>query len=612
MQVQNASLSLGTKLLFSEVSFSINSEEHIGLIGANGAGKTSLFKSIIGQYEFDSGSMIKKNSLRIAYLAQDSEWNLEQSIEEYLEQSARLPIWYLKNLGESLGLKDISFDTRISSLSGGFRMRVQLLNIIGQEPDLMLLDEPTNFLDLENFLQTAKCSFILISHDREFLKRVAHHIIEIEDQKITKFNGNIEDYFEQKREWEELLQRQAMNQEQKRKSLEAFVDRFRAKASKAKQAQSRLKQLNKMESIEVKALPVKAKIAIPSPMHTGKEVLSIENAVVAYGDRVILKDLNLKINRGDHLGVVGFNGAGKSSLLKLIAQKIQSPVGKLEYGYMVDFAYFAQHSTEQLLENETVYQALERAAHKDILPQEIMNIAGSLLFSGSDINKKIAVLSGGEKSRVALGQILLQKKSFLILDEPTNHLDFDTVESLTQALQAYTGSLIGVSHDRSFISRLCSKILEIKNSTLNLYPGTYEEYLWSLEKGVLAHFANENSGVSTTGGSAQNSTKKFPEEANSNLVKAKSPNFKEEKKRLQSELKNLQKSYQVLEKSVETKKAEQITKTELLLLAKSQQAADLARELSQLASQIEQDENDSLQILEQIMNVEEALSELHS
>ena len=186
------------------------------------------------------------------------------------------------------------------------------------------------------------------------------------------------------------------------------------------------------------------------------------------------------------------------------------------------------------------------------------------------------------------------------------------MESLTQALQAYTGSLIVVSHDRSFISRLCSKILEIKNSTLNLYPGTYEEYLWSLEKGVLAHFANENSGVSTTGGSAQNSTKKFPEETNSNLVKAKSPNFKEEKKRLQSELKNLQKSYQVLEKSVETKKAEQITKTELLLLAKSQQAADLARELSQLASQIEQDENDSLQILEQIMNVEEALSELHS
>lgn len=497
LQLQKGSKSYGDKILFDSASFSINQGEHVGVIGPNGAGKTTLFKILTGQESLDSGILTKSNQLRVGYLEQEAEWDLNKTSLETLSEKCLKPIWELKKLGLDLGIEQKHFDLPLQQLSGGYRMRMKLLYLIGMEPNLMLLDEPTNFLDLEslltleNFLQGYEGAFLLISHDREFLRRTTEATLEVEGGDITKFPGHIDDYFEQKALMGEMLAARAQNLETKRKHMQDFVDRFRAKATKAKQAQSRMKALEKMEKVELKKLPVKARIKIPSPVMTGKQVITLKQAVLGYGENAILKNVNLNLERGDHLGIVGVNGAGKSTLLKSLSGQIELLQGERQLGYQVKLSHFSQHSTEQLDLKDSVLDALQRAAHFDTPTQEILGIAGSLLFPGDDVHKKVSVLSGGEKSRVALGQVLLKKSPLLLLDEPTNHLDFETVESLTVALSEYPGTVIVVSHDRSFIGRLATKILEIKNQKVEVYPGTYDEYVWSQQKGVLSQRTEE-------------------------------------------------------------------------------------------------------------------------
>ena len=537
LQLHNATKQYGAKILFDRARFAVNESEHVGVIGPNGAGKTTLFKILVGQESLDSGELTKANQLRIGYLEQESDWTLNTIAEDYLSEQCIKPIWDLKQIGKSLGLTEDHFQKKLTDLSGGYRMRMKLLYLIGLEPDLMLLDEPTNFLDLESilalekFLQDYKGAFLLISHDREFLRRTTEYTLEVEGQEIIKFPGHIDDYFEQKEEVAKIKAQQAANQEAKRKHIQEFVDRFRAKATKAKQAQSRMKQLDKMEMIEIKALPVRSRIHLPVPVQTGKEVLTLTDADLGYGDRTILHSVNLILERGSRLGVVGFNGAGKSTLLKSMAGRVPLIKGQLKLGYQVEISYFAQHLTEDLLNEDTVLDALQRKAYRDTTKQEILGIAGSLLFSGDDIHKKIKVLSGGEKTRVALGQILLQKKPLLLMDEPTNHLDFDTVNALAEALRFFTGTLIVVSHDRSFINRVSNKIIEIRNGRVEVYPGSYEDYLWSLQKGALKEryqVSDEiDEKIKNANTSSNDTEKKF--------------NYKEETKKISSEIKDLQK-----------------------------------------------------------------------
>lgn len=492
IQLQQGSKSFGAKNLFNQASFSINESEHVGVIGPNGAGKTTLFKILIDEEPLDSGQLIRSRQLRLGYLSQHDDWNAEESIEEFISRGATRPIWELKGLGRSLGLSDEFYSRPMGSFSGGYRMRAKLLRLIGQQPNLMLLDEPTNYLDLETlmvlekFLQGYSGAFLLISHDREFLRRTTDHILEVEAAEITKFNGSIDDYFEQKELLRTQLEARALSLEEKRRQVLDFVARFGAKATKASQAQSRLKSLDRMESIEVKPLPVTAKIRIPPPARTGKVVLNLRDVALGYGDHVVLDRVDLQLSGGDHLAVVGLNGAGKSTLLKGLSGRLDPLRGSVEYGYEVTLAYFHQHVAEELEPSDTVLRAMQRKAHPSVLPQNVLDLAGALLFSGDDVQKPVRVLSGGERSRVALGQVLLQKASCLILDEPTNHLDFQTVEALTQALQSYSGSVVVVSHDRSFIRRIGTKIFEIHGGRASTFPGSYDEYVWSLEKGAFA------------------------------------------------------------------------------------------------------------------------------
>ncbi|NDD90468.1 ABC transporter ATP-binding protein [bacterium] len=582
IQLQQGSKSYGSKVLFDQASFSINEQEHVGVIGPNGAGKTTLFKALIGEESLDSGEIIRSRGLRLGYLSQHDQWGPDETIEEFISRGATLPVWELKSLGRGLGLLDEHYTRPIQSFSGGYRMRAKLLRMLGAQPNLMLLDEPTNYLDLETllvlekFLQGFDGAFLLISHDREFLRRTTDHIVEVEAGAITKFNGNIDDYFEQKEMLRQQLESRALSVEQRRKEVLDFVARFGAKATKARQAQSRLKSLDRLESIEVKALPTRARFRIPAPARTGKLVLEVRGAELGYPGRTVLRGLDLRLMGGEHLAVVGLNGAGKSTLLKSLAGRLPLQQGTVEHGFETSFAFFAQHVAEELNPDHTVLRSLQQKAHPAVLPQEILDLAGTLLFAGDDVQKPIRVLSGGEKSRVALGQVLLQKASCLLLDEPTNHLDFDTVESLAQALEKYEGSIVVVSHDRSFIRRIGTKILEVHQGRASTYPGSYDDYVWSVEQG----------GYSTLQGDPDEaaSAARNQKGASSDAV-SKRPNYKEEKKALDRKLKQLEQKIAQSE-AVVSKNHERIAAINETLVNAPANSADLIAEMGKLQQEL--------------------------
>lgn len=610
LQVVKGSKQFGIKVLFENATFSINESEHIAVIGPNGAGKSTLFKIITNQESLDSGEIVKSNGLRLGYLEQESDWKLlELTPESYfneVQSHQRWPLWDLKKWGLRLGLSEELFNTPLKQLSGGYRMRFKLLDLMSQDPHLMLLDEPTNFLDLETllvletFLIQFKGAFLVISHDREFLNRVAEHTIEVEGGEIQKFPGPIDDYLDAKIQLRENIEKQHLNSIQKRKHLEDFVERFRAKASKAKQAQSKLKQLQKMEEIHIKALPIKAQISIPSPPHTGKEIVSLLEANVGYKDNSpLLSNINFQLKRGDHIGVVGVNGAGKSTLLKTLSGALSLLKGQLSLGYQVNLSYYAQHSADQLEPQETILQALVRQAHPSITQQDVLNLAGSLLFSNETINKKISMLSGGEKSRVALGQVLLRKSSLLLLDEPTNHLDFETVEALTQALSRFEGSLVVVSHDRSFIRRVATQILEIRDGRIQFYPGSYDEYVWSLEKGVLSEINSTESSTSYIGKNTQTPKDPFPSLIKENNTSETNFSYKDRKKN-ESEKRKLEKEILRLEELMKTLTIKQNELNDLLTQSPAEEINKLSTELTQVSESLIKTEESYLVNLESL------------
>lgn len=598
LQVFNGSKAFGSKVLFDEASFSINEDEHVGVIGPNGAGKTSLFKVLMGELELDQGDVVTSNHLRLGYLKQHDLWKAGETVEDFLKRGTRTPLWDLKKLGLELGLQEDMFTAPIESLSGGYRMRAKLLHLIGEEPNLMLLDEPTNYLDLETlliletFLQSYQGAFLLISHDREFLRRTTDHILEIENGDFVKYNGHIDDYFDQKQLLREQLESQAATQQAKKKQILDFAARFGAKATKAKQVQSRLKHMNKMQSIELKPLPVAAKINIPEPEHTGKICLEMDHAFLGYGDKVILQDVSLKIGRGDHLGVVGYNGAGKSTFLKALAGELPLLSGDLEFGYQVKAAYFSQHVPESLNPEDSVYESLNRKAHPKVTSQEILDLAGSLLFSGEDVRKKVKVLSGGEKTRIALGQMLLKKVPLLILDEPTNHLDFFTVEALTQALKNYSGSLVLVSHDRSFIRRVATKILEVHQGEVRLFPGPYEEYVWSVQK------REREPDISIPKKMAvPQSESPAPEKRSYQSI---SKDNREEIKELEKQKRQLSKSIKDFDQKIKIISSRMQQQTQELQTLSGEKAQQSAKEVAASQRKIEELESQTLEIMQEI------------
>jgi ATPase subunit of ABC transporter with duplicated ATPase domains len=528
----NINKQYGKQLIFVEASFQLNPGEKVGLVGPNGAGKTTLFRMIVGEEFADEGEVTLPKRLTIGYFRQDVEEMQGRSvIDEAIAGSGRLGDLHheleslqhamgdperagemdriLERFGEvqeeydhlggysleaqarevlhGLGFDDEQIDGDAGALSGGWKMRVALARVLLGRPDVLLMDEPTNHLDiesiiwLEQFLKSYQGALLMTSHDREFMNRVVSKIAEIDSGEITAYSGNY-DFYERERTIRSANQEAAFARQQAMLAKEQrFIDRFRTHAAKAAQVQSRIKALDKIEKLELPKKRQVVKFEFRKPPRSGDQVAIIEDLHKSYGRRTIYQGLNLTVRRGERWAVMGKNGAGKTTLLKLIAGATEPDAGAIRLGASLLMGYFAQQSLDVLNGGLTVMQQLEADFPHDNIGS-LRTLAGAFQFSGDDIDKPIRALSGGEKSRLAMARLLYNPPNFLVLDEPTNHLDMATKEMLVEALQEFEGTMIFVSHDRTFLRGLATRVLELGGESgvdgqPHVYPGSYVEYV---------------------------------------------------------------------------------------------------------------------------------------
>jgi ATP-binding cassette subfamily F protein 3 len=534
LAINNLSYYIGSRPLYQEASLHIKPKDKIGLVGLNGTGKSTLLKLIVGEYQPDGGDISKSNDCSIGFLNQDllsfqsddsilnvamqafeEALAIEHKIERVLkkmetdyddklvdkltrlqEKFEILEGYALQAKAEEI-LEGIGFSTAdlkrpLREFSGGWRMRVMLAKLLLEKPALLMLDEPTNHLDLpsiqwiENYLRSYEGAFIVVSHDRQFLDNTVEMVVEVANGQLTPYAGNYSFYLEE-RELRREIQRNAFeNQQQKIKQTERFVERFRAKATKARQVQSRVKALERMDRVgDVVDENATVNFKFKFKRQSGRWVSEIKDMSKAYGDIEIFDHTDCSIERGDKIAFIGANGKGKSTLLRIIAGS-EPFEGERQLGYNVEMGFYAQHQLEALhVENEILEELKQAGSEKT--EQELRGVLGCFLFVDDDVFKKIKVLSGGEKSRVALAKTLIGEANFLILDEPTNHLDIQSVNILIQALQQYQGTFVIVSHDRHFISQVANKVWFIENKEVKEYPGTYDEYVyWQSQRGPIA------------------------------------------------------------------------------------------------------------------------------
>ncbi len=516
--LSNISKAYGPKTLFSDVSLRLLRGEKLGLVGPNGAGKTTLFSIILGELEKDSGKVELERRKTIGFLPQESaptgeETVIElataistelseiqkkirlhpdsenptriQALEEFAEHNGFELEAKAKKILSGLAFQQNDFQKSAKTLSGGWIMRAHLARLLVMEPDLLMLDEPTNHLDLEtlcwfqNQLQKYPGAILTISHDRAFLNGICHGIIEIAHGRLQRYQGNYESYLVQKSEREAQYLAAYKNQQREIAHHEDFIRRFRAKASKASQAQARIKLLEKIERLpapesEAETLSFK----FPQPERSGQRVATITQVKQAYGDHLVYKNLNFEIEKNERIVLVGPNGAGKSTLLKILANLVPIESGIRELGHQVSVGYFSQQRVDQLnLENSVIDEAMQKVKSK-VHTQDVRGILGTFLFRGDDVFKKVKVLSGGEKSRLALVKLLLSPPNLMLLDEPTTHLDMPSIDAVIQALKDYTGTLIFVSHDLHFIRALAKRTVRIEAGKITSFAGDYDYYLW--------------------------------------------------------------------------------------------------------------------------------------
>jgi len=529
LSCSNISLSFGTNKILENISFNLQESEKVGIVGVNGAGKSTLFKIIAGTLQPDDGEVFVAKSRKIGFLEQNSgldssntiwdevmsayshliemesrmkaleesisrekdELRLESLVKEYsdladnfsrsggFEYNSRV-----KGILKGLGFTEDQFDLKISSLSGGQKTRMALAKLLLEQPDILLLDEPTNHLDidalewLENFLKNYANSVLVISHDRYFLDSVTSKTIEIENHGCKVYNGNYTEYARQKALDREIQQKHYELQQKEIARLEAFIEQQRRwnRERNIIAAESRQKAIDRMQKVEKpKDLPGKIKMKLRAGIESGNDVLSVENLSKEYPGKPLFKDISFKLRKKENVFLLGPNGCGKSTLLKILVGKVEQSSGAYEFGHNVLLAYYDQELND-LDENNTVLEEVWDE-NDDLTHTEIRNALASFLFTGEDVFKPISVLSGGEKSRVALTKIMLSQANFLILDEPTNHLDINSREVLEDALQKFEGTILAVSHDRYFINKLSTRILEFRGTSLFDYPGNYTSFL---------------------------------------------------------------------------------------------------------------------------------------
>jgi ATP-binding cassette subfamily F protein 3 len=546
---ENVSLSYGKKTIVDELDLRIGADDRIGLVGANGSGKTSLLRMLAGEQSPDGGKIRLRRGLRLGYLPQDiaiasdktlldfvvssvegrealakliaeceAELNTleaavksgERSQDDLMDVVERLSdlherathyeLHYTEHeatrILAGLGFEQTDLRRPLSELSGGWKMRAVLGALLFQKPDLLLLDEPTNHLDVPSvtwfgdFLRGHDRAFILICHDREFLNAQIARVVSFELEGVRQYAGDYEKYVTQRAEEEIILENKAKNLAREREQAERFINRFRAQATKARAVQSRVKALEKMETVEVFGSRRTMRFRFPPCDRAANDVMRVEGLAKRYAEHQVLDHVDLSVRRGEKVGIIGKNGAGKTTLLRMLAGELETSGGKITLGYGVKTGYYAQHHAETLHPSDSVDDtgAREKA---DAGPTRVRSVLGAFLFSGDDVDKKIGVLSGGERSRVALARLLVNPGNLLLMDEPTNHLDLDSSEALADSLTSYDGTLLFVSHNLSFVRRLATRIWNVDDGKVETFPGTLDEYMDSCRRRLAGEQARE-------------------------------------------------------------------------------------------------------------------------
>jgi ATP-binding cassette, subfamily F, member 3 len=553
IQLSGAGKRFGHKLLFEDLTWMITPQDRVGLVGGNGTGKSTLLKILAGMESLDYGELSMQKGITFGYLPQEGLAlsgrsvmeecmtvfadlaDIEREMEslthrmgdidpasaEYMQVADRfheLDTEFRTRDGYTveaqvgtvltgLGFKKEDWSRRTEEFSGGWQMRISLAKLLLQKPNLLLLDEPTNHLDLEtrnwleDYLRNYPYAYVVISHDRYFLDVTVDRMVEIWNKHVHFYSGNYEKYLREKQQRLESLVSAYKNQRDRIEQLEAFISRFRYQATKAKQVQSRIKELEKIERIEVPPEEKTIHFTFPQPKPSGRVVAEGEAIAKSYGEKHVFEDANFLIERGDRVALVGPNGAGKSTLIKLLAGSEKPTGGTLKLGHNVEVDYFAQDQYKELPTDRKMIDDLSDAAPR-MSNTELRSLLGCFLFSEDDVFKPIGVLSGGERNRYALARMLLQPSNFLLLDEPTNHLDLRAKDVLLESLSKFTGTVVFVSHDRYFIDKLATRVFEVGDGSVHVYPGNYEDYIWRKEKGDLALEAQVRATVGGSNGKA--------------------------------------------------------------------------------------------------------------
>ncbi|MCB9472239.1 MAG: ABC-F family ATP-binding cassette domain-containing protein [Candidatus Delongbacteria bacterium] len=553
LRLQHIHIAFPDKVLYDDLDWHIRPGQSIGLVGDNGAGKTTLLRLLMGTREPDRGEIIRAPRLRVGYLEQDFSFSTDRPLVDVvveavadlsqieaemtalreelatLEQDSEEQQAVLKRLGHlhehfdnadgyrlrsdagrilaGLGFRDEDLERPLDSFSGGWQMRAALARLLLSAPDLLLLDEPTNHLDtetmewLERYLRHYSGTVICVSHDRFFLDRTVSLIAELERGELKLWTGNYTRFLEQKEAEKERIASEYLRQRERIAELERFIDRFRYKASKASQVQSRVRMLEKIQRIEIESETRGIRFHFPACERSGDQVLILEGLQHSYGDTPVFEPLDLHIGRGERVALVGPNGAGKTTLSRIICRLLEPTAGVCRLGHKVELDFYTQEAEEGMIRENTVLEELSR--HSTGLGQgQLRSLLGSFLFSGDAVFKKVEVLSGGEKSRLSVASLLLNKSNFLVLDEPTNHLDIKAKDVLQQGLAAYTGTVLVVSHDRWFLDRVVTRVLELREGRLRDYPGNYSDFLALREAELGAEEAARNGARVSEEGSA--------------------------------------------------------------------------------------------------------------
>ncbi|TWU65076.1 putative ABC transporter ATP-binding protein YheS [Crateriforma conspicua] len=510
IQVRDAHKRFGDQVLLEAAEVSLVDDKKVGFVGRNGAGKSTLLRVLLGEEELEQGEVIHHPSLRIGYLRQHDPFQPGESALDFLMRDSGAEEWQCGEVAGRFELKGAYLEGPVKELSGGWQTRVKLAALLLHDPNLLMLDEPTNFLDLrtqillEHFLRDFSKAALIVSHDREFLKATCTETLELSRGKLTMFSGKIDAFLEHREERREHDRRVNATVQAKQKQLQRFIEKNRANASTASQARSKAKQLERLQTVELETDEPVVRIRAPRVQPRNGTAFRCESMAIGYPDHTVASDIGFEIEHGQRVAIVGDNGQGKTTLLRTLVHSLDPIEGKMKWGHGVNIGTYAQHVYTSLDERQTILEHLEYNSDPEVTRQDLLAMAGTLLFRDEAINKKVKVLSGGERARVCMAALLLGSDNVLVLDEPGNHLDVETVEALCDALQQYEGTVIFTSHDRHFVRRVATRVVEVRDGRVKVYFGDYDEYLQSVEGEIDAeererNVANAKSGKQNAG-----------------------------------------------------------------------------------------------------------------